>query len=429
MNFQFLNPKEQIAEILSRIYRYGLTTTSGGNISMRDEAGNIWITPSAVDKGSLTAEDIVFIDTKGRSAGPHRPSSELPFHQAIYRERSDIRAIIHAHPPVLVAFSLIKRVPNTKIIPQAYHVCGKVALAPYESPGSEALGNSIAGQFKNGANSVIMENHGTVVGGTTLLDTFARFETLEFCAHTEAQASFLGNVSELDDHQIKRFHRKDAGNTLDEFEVGEHSERELIVRSELIKVIRRAYTQKLIISSFGTFSARLDEHSYLISPTQKDRFYLQREDLVLMTHGKKEKGKTPSRSFIVHEEIYRQHPSVNAVIFAQSPNATAFAVARVQMETRTIPESYILLREFPLLAFGDQYQEGKEISRTLSPETPILFIENESILVTGKSILECFDRLEVAEFSARSLILAGSLGQPSPIRNEDILALKKKFNL
>ncbi|MCP3928215.1 MAG: class II aldolase/adducin family protein, partial [Bacteroidetes bacterium] len=153
MKFDYLHPKEKVAEILRRIYSFGMTTTSGGNVSMKDEEGNIWITPGAVDKGSLTAADIIRIDKKGKAEGLHPPSSELPFHLAIYQARPDIKGIIHAHSLILVSFSLIKKVPNTRIIPQAYQLCGKTGFAPYELPGSEALGLSIRNEFEKGINS------------------------------------------------------------------------------------------------------------------------------------------------------------------------------------------------------------------------------------------------------------------------------------
>ena len=425
MNFDFLHPKEQVAEILRRIYVFGMTTTSGGNVSMRDEEGNIWITPSSIDKGSITSADIVYIRKDGTIEGLHTPSSELPFHLAIYKSRPDIKAIIHAHPPVLVAFSIIKKIPNTKIIPQAFHLCDKVGYASYKLPGSEALGLSIANEFAKGVNSVIMENHGTVVGGKTLQQTFARFETLEFCAKMEAQATAIGQVKHLNE-QINVFHNK-SNPQIPEFTNNHPDEQELVVRSQLIKIIKRAYNQKLIISTFGTFSARLGKDAFVITPTGRDRYYLRREDLVLIKDGKKESGKNPSRSTLVHQQIYQDHPDINAIIFAQSPNTTAYAVAGKQIDTRTIPESYVLLRELPIIPFGDQYNNGKELSKTISRETPIVLIENDSILVTGDSIITTFDRLEVAEFSARSLTQARLLGKP--IGDIEIDELKVKFKL
>ncbi len=428
MLFDFLHPKEKVAEILKRIYTFGMTTTSGGNISMKDDEGNIWITPSAVDKGNLSAADIVQIDRNGEVRGLHPPSSELPFHLAIYKIRPDIRGIIHAHSPILVSFSIIQKVPNTRIIPQAYQLCGKTGYAPYELPGSEALGQSIAREFEKGINAVIMENHGTVVGGYSLQDAFARFETLEFCAQTEAQATVIGAVNSLNEVQIQAFQER-TNIQWPELDFKIPSEKELMVRGDLVRIVQRAYQQKLIISTFGTFSARLGDDAFIITPTDFDRYYMRREDLVLIRDGKKENGKWPSKATEVHRQIYLDHPDIHCIIFAQSPYATAYAVARKQVDTRTIPESYILLRELPLIPYGSQYHDGKTLSAAISSTTPILLIENDSVLVTGNSILSTFDRLEVAEFSARSLTLARQMGKLQPIDDQRILELKERFHL
>ena len=172
------HPRDQITEIILRIYHAGLTTTSGGNISIRDSEGNIWVTPSAIDKGTLQRKDIVCVRPDGSVQGHYKPSSEFPFHKAIYEARPDLKAVIHAHPPALVSFSIVRRLPNMNIIPQAKHVCGPIGYAPYALPGGVELGEKIASEFKKGFDAVIMENHGSVVGGTDLKDAFVRFETL-----------------------------------------------------------------------------------------------------------------------------------------------------------------------------------------------------------------------------------------------------------
>jgi L-fuculose-phosphate aldolase len=125
-NFSLMHPRDQIILVINRIYRKGLTTTSGGNLSIIDEEGSIWITPAAVDKGSLSPKDIMCLKPDGTVTGPHKPSSELPFHKAIYEIRPDIKAVVHAHPPALVSFSICRQVPDTRIIPQAQQVCGPV---------------------------------------------------------------------------------------------------------------------------------------------------------------------------------------------------------------------------------------------------------------------------------------------------------------
>ena len=105
LDTKLMHPADQITVVISRIYRSGLTTTSGGNISIKDENGDIWITPGGIDKGSLTPKDIICVKPDGTIIGPHKPSSEFPFHKAIYEMRPKMTAVIHAHPPALVSFS------------------------------------------------------------------------------------------------------------------------------------------------------------------------------------------------------------------------------------------------------------------------------------------------------------------------------------
>ena len=198
MKFELMHPADQLVMIMDRIYQYGMTTTSGGNLSIRDESGNIWITPTSIDKGNLTRNDICCVLPDGSVIGPHKPSVELPFHREIYRLRPDLHAIVHAHPPTLVAFSLARKIPNTRLVPNASLVCGRVAIAKYEVPGSEALGRNIAEKFSEGYNTVILENHGVVCGAGNLFKAFMAFETLDTCGKLEIDAKKTGRTAQSD---------------------------------------------------------------------------------------------------------------------------------------------------------------------------------------------------------------------------------------
>ena len=209
MRFEYLHPRNQLITIMQRIYGYGMTTTSGGNLSILDTNGDLWITPAGIDKGALVPNDIVCVKPDGTVVGPHRPSSEYPFHRAIYDQRPDFRAIVHAHPAALVAFSIVRKIPETRIIPQAHYVCGTVGYAPYALPGSDLLGERIAETFAQGYDAVLLENHGVVAGGVDLLAAFQRFETLDFCARTLIQARTVGEVRLLTDEEIKRSHSRE----------------------------------------------------------------------------------------------------------------------------------------------------------------------------------------------------------------------------
>jgi len=166
--FDLLHPSDQLVMIMERIYGYGMTTTSGGNLSIKDDNGDIWITPAGIDKGNLTRKDIILVKPDGTVIGIHRPSSELPFHQQVYQKRPDLRAVLHAHPPALVAFSIVRKTPNTKILPSTHHACGKVGMAPYDLPGSIALGEKIAAVFEEGCDTVMLENHGVVAAAESI---------------------------------------------------------------------------------------------------------------------------------------------------------------------------------------------------------------------------------------------------------------------
>jgi L-fuculose-phosphate aldolase len=426
LDTSLMHPRDQITMIISKIYSSGLTTTSGGNISVIDESGDIWVTPSAVDKGSLRASDIVVVRKDGTIEGRHKPSSEYPFHKAIYDRRPDIRAIVHAHPPALVSFSIVRQIPNTNIIPQAKYVCGDIGYAPYEVPGSEDLGAVIAGEFEKGFKALIMENHGTVVGGTDLLDAYQRFETLEFCCRTIIYGNMIGTPNYLSDHQIDAFEDQ-IPRLLPELEHVEHPSDERAVREEITRIVHRACTQGLMISSYGTVSVRWRDNDFLITPTNVARWNISNDDIVQIKGGKREPGKLPSRVTWLHQEIYRRNPGINSIILTQTPYLMAYSVTHEKLDVRTIPESWIFLQDVPNLPFGSHFAGEETILNVLSENTPAVIINNDSVLVTGNKLLNTFDRLEVAEFSAKSLTLGASLGTLIPINDAQVEALRKKF--
>jgi L-fuculose-phosphate aldolase len=427
MKFHLLHPRDQLVAIMQRIYDNGMTTLSGGNLSIKDDNGDIWITPAGVDKGKLTPGDISCVHADGTKEGPHRPSSEYPFHRAIYAQRPDLRAIVHAHPPALVSFSIARQLPDTNIIPQAQQICGAVGYAPYALPGSEQLGANIAATFAGGCNAVLLENHGIATAGSTLLNAFQRLETLDFCARTLLKARILGDVHTLDETQLALLPRNPPA--VPTFEPQGHSSRERELRQQIIDIAHRAYDRYLMISTEGVISARLDAERFLITPTGMDRRGWAIEDLVMIDNGRCEVGKAPSRAVKLHETIYRQHPQINVIMTAQSPHATAYAISTARFDSKSIPESYVLLRELPVIPFGAQYQAPQLVADALSVKTPVVLIQNDCILTTGRTVLEAFDRLEVAEFSAKALIDTVAIGHLVPIGAQEIAELEVAFAL
>ena len=409
----YLHPRDEILQAIQRIYRYRMTTTSGGNLSIREDNGDVWITPARLDKGSLRREDMVCVRPDGTVLGPHRPSSELPFHQEIYRARHEIRGIVHAHPVALVAFSLVHRVPDTRLFHQTRLVCGEVGFAPYELPGSAALGHSVAGIFGQGFDCVLLENHGAVTGGANLQEAFRRFETLEFTAKTIIKARMLGEVRYLTDEEITL--ARDSEPEWTAFARPAPSTHEKELRARLAEFVRRAYRQRLFISTQGSFSARVNEESFLITPFRRDRGTMGVEELVLVRNGECEAGGVPSRAARLHEAIYRRHAGIGAIVNAYPVNATAFSVTGVPLDSRTIPESYIVIREVGRFAYGMQFSDAEGVAERISARRPAGLLENDGVLVAGGDILEAFDRLEVLESTAEAIINCHAVGTLAPM--------------
>ncbi len=430
LDVNLMHPAEQIAIIIGRIYRSEMTTTSGGNLSIMDENGDMWITPAAIDKGSLTPADIMCVKADGTIIGPHRPSSEYPFHKAIYKMNPHIHSVIHAHPPGLVTFSMVHQVPDTSIIPQARETCGPVGFAEYALPGSELLGKKIVAEFKKNPDykAVIMENHGVVVAGDDIADAYQRFETLELCARTILNAKTLGEPKYLSEEQILQ-HEKAVNTPFQHFMNVEHPSDERAIRAEICKIVRRACSQGLMCSSYGTASVRWRGNDFLITPSSMQRWDLDPEDIVQVKDGMVEAGKNASRSVALHYEIYRRNPKVNSIILTQSPALMGFCTTGVKFDVRTIPESWIFLQDIPTFPFGSQYNEKLNELADEFKHRPFVMLENDSVVVTGDQLINTFDRLEVADFSARSLILAAPLGKLNPITDEEIEELRVAFHV
>jgi L-fuculose-phosphate aldolase len=411
---RYLHPRDEILQGMERIYHYRMTTTSGGNLSIMETNGDVWITPARVDKGALRREDIVCVHPDGAVEGIRKPSSELPIHQEIRRRRPGLGGVVHAHPVALVAFSLVHEVPNTRVFHQSRRVCGDVGFVPYALPGSAALGKVVADTFEKGYDCVIMENHGVVTAGATFHEAFRRFETLEFTGKTLIKARLLGGeVRYLTDEQVQLEQHRVC--KLEEFVPQAPSSQENEVRRRLCEFVRRAYRQRLFISTQGSFSARVSATSFLITPSDVDRASIHPADLVLVEEGRAESAKQPSKAARIHGEIYRQHAATGSIINAYPVNATAFSLTGIPLDTRTIPESYVVVRNVGRVPYGLQFDDGSELARLLAVKQPALILENDGVLVTGSDILEAFDRLEVLESTAEAIINCRAVGAMRPM--------------
>ena len=159
------------------------------------------------------------------------------------------------------------------------------------------------------------------------------------------------------------------------------------------------------------------------------RWDIDPEDIVQIKDGMVEAGKMASRSVALHYEIYRRNPKVNSIILTQSPSLMGFATTGIKFDVRTIPESWIFLQDIPTFPFGSQYDEHLDALADEFKSRPFVMLANDSVVVTGDKLINTFDRLEVADFSARSLIMAAPLGKLSPITDSEIEELRVAFHV
>lgn len=427
MRFDLLHPADQIVTIMRRIYAKGMTTISGGNLSIRSQEG-IWITPSGIDKGALAREDIVLVKPDGSYTGRHKPSVEIPFHENVYAVRADVNAVLHAHSPALIAFSLVRRNPCVYLTPDIQPRCGQIETAPYEAPGSDMLSAGIAAAFQKGAGVVMMENHGCAVGAKDLQGAFLSFEALERTARMELFANRIGTPRKLTKEQLA-LARETVESTWHASASGVTGSDERVACRDLCDIAQRAYDRNLISGTQYAASIRLDAEAFLTTPTGADCMYLQPEDIVRMDCAHKEADAAQPYAVRLQRAIYRAHPEVNAIMVAQPVAAMAFAVTDAAFDSRVIPESYVMLRDLRKLPFDALHRDMEGVAGLFSKRMPVALIENRCAVVTGYTLLEAYDRLEVLEFSAHAFIDAQSIGTLSLMNAEQLKKIEIVFQM
>ncbi len=153
-----------------------------------------------------------------------------------------------------------------------------------------------------------MENHGVVLGGSDMLDAYQRFETLELCCCTIVSAGKLGKVNALTDEQIKQYRAQIPSKTSQFSDVGYPSD-ELAIRRDMVNIIHRACEQGLMISTFGTVSARWSGNDFLITPHNVSRWNITADNIIQVKNGMTEDNKNPSYQVPLHQRIYEQKPA------------------------------------------------------------------------------------------------------------------------
>jgi L-fuculose-phosphate aldolase len=196
-----------MVKVCRRLYEHGLIAGPDGNVSVRLQDGSILITPRGMPKVDIEPRDLVVVRADGAVIGGARaPSSELRMHLRIYQKRADVRAIVHAHPPIATGFAVAGEGFVAPVLPEIIFQMGEVPLVPYATPGSDALADNIEPFLQAGHDAFLLANHGATAMGPSIDIAHQRMESLEHAARILLAARQLGRVNELNaaDVQILR---------------------------------------------------------------------------------------------------------------------------------------------------------------------------------------------------------------------------------
>ena len=192
--------RSDVAEIGRRLYAKGLIAGSEGNVSLRD-GDRLYVTPSGACKGFLAAGDIVTTDLEGRPERGGHASSEILMHVAVYRGRPDVRAVVHAHPPVATGFAVAAIPLDRPVLAEPVVTLGPVPLVPFGTPSTPDLAERVAAAIPS-AHALLLANHGALTVGETLWRAWERMETLEQFARIALVARLLGSPHELSSEAV-----------------------------------------------------------------------------------------------------------------------------------------------------------------------------------------------------------------------------------
>jgi L-fuculose-phosphate aldolase len=195
--------RREIVRVGRLMYERGLVVSSDGNVSVRLDDGRILATPTQVCKGRMTEDALALVDLDGKSLNERRVSSEIKMHLLIYRERADVKAVVHAHPPHGTAFAVAGLSIDQPVLSEVILALGCVPLTPYGTPSTEELTDAMR-PFVQRHNALLMANHGAVAYGADVWQAFDRMETLEHTAKITILARILGRPQNISSSDIEK---------------------------------------------------------------------------------------------------------------------------------------------------------------------------------------------------------------------------------
>jgi L-fuculose-phosphate aldolase len=196
--------RADIVEVGRRLYTRGYVASNDGNISVRLDDTRLLATPTGVSKGFMTPDMLVVTDMAGRRvAGERSPSSEVLMHLAVYQDRPDVRAVVHAHPPLATGFAVAGIPLDRAVLAEVITTLGSIPIADYGTPSTAELPATVRKYIK-AHDGLLLANHGALTAGRDLFSAYYKMETIEHFARISLVARLLGRERVLSREEVLR---------------------------------------------------------------------------------------------------------------------------------------------------------------------------------------------------------------------------------
>ena len=202
----YMDIREAICDVCHKMWQLGWVAANDGNVSVKLPDGNFLCTPTGISKSFITPEKLVIVNDKlevVEGAPGYKPSSEMKMHMRCYRERPDVGAVVHAHPPTATGYAVAGKSMDEYSMIETVIAIGSIPLTPYGTPSTDEVPEAITPYLPN-HDVMLLQNHGALTVGCDLITAYYRMETLELYAKISLTAHLLGGAQEIEKPQIDK---------------------------------------------------------------------------------------------------------------------------------------------------------------------------------------------------------------------------------
>ena len=393
MSFPSATHAKQVAQILRRIYSVGFCDEYTGNVSIKDDGGNIWLAKDGVSCREISEKD-VFCIRPGDDFSKADFPKEAKWLEGIYKVRPNASAVIYAYPPCLMSFLKAKKLPRTDLLPSTKYSCQSAVFVKKDE--NETISDKIIHKAQLRHDCMLIEDGGVLVLDDDLESAYMRLFEFEASAKLDSAVSKLGSaVIQSEKHMtmymLRNFPNLEESLTLVDDDMSAKS------RKTVCSFTKELCKNGIFTPSDGTLAMRTGDDAFIISAYGKSHADFDEDDFVYIKNGMHEAAKTPSRSAELCRDIFKNNRDISAVIIARPTNLAAYCVTHTPLECNGVKTKSI--------PFGASFMQPDLTSREFADKTDALILENDSVLCVGHDLKDAASIISKLEACAKNNII------------------------